>query len=85
MDPDLAGAMGLPSADGVLVSDVEPGSPAADAGIVSGDDAIASDVQGMREVEGRSGAVVPVDGGLTASSGLPNLNKFMEGIKEHYA
>ncbi len=32
-----------------------------------------------------TGAVVPVDGGLTASSGLPNLNKFMEGIKEHYA
>ena len=32
-----------------------------------------------------TGAIVPVDGGLTASSGLPNLNKFMEGIKEHYA
>lgn len=32
-----------------------------------------------------TGAVVPVDGGLTASSGLPNLNKFMQGIKEHHA
>lgn len=32
-----------------------------------------------------TGAIVPVDGGLTASSGLPNLNTFMEGIKEHYA
>jgi len=37
VDPDLAGAMGLPSADGVLVSDVEPGSPAEKGGLQRGD------------------------------------------------
>ncbi|MES2904086.1 MAG: SDR family NAD(P)-dependent oxidoreductase [Pseudomonadota bacterium] len=31
-----------------------------------------------------TGAVVPVDGGLTASSGLPNLNRFMDGLKDQY-
>ena len=31
-----------------------------------------------------TGAVVPVDGGLTASSGLPNLNKFMDRLKDQY-
>jgi serine protease Do len=37
VNPDLAGAMGLPTADGVLVSDVEPGSPADKGGIQRGD------------------------------------------------
>jgi serine protease Do len=37
VDPNLAGAMGLPTADGVLVSDVEPGSPAAKGGLLRGD------------------------------------------------
>jgi len=37
VDPSLAGAMGLPTADGVLVSDVEPGSPAEKGGLTRGD------------------------------------------------
>jgi len=37
VDADLASAMGLPSTSGVLVSDVEPGSPAQKAGLQRGD------------------------------------------------
>jgi serine protease Do len=37
VDADLASAMGLPTADGVLVSDVEPGGPAAKGGLLRGD------------------------------------------------
>jgi serine protease Do len=37
VDPNLAGAMGLPTADGVLVSDVEPGGPADKGGLARGD------------------------------------------------
>ena len=32
-----------------------------------------------------TGAIVPVDGGLSATTGLPNLNKFMASIKDQYA
>jgi meso-butanediol dehydrogenase/(S,S)-butanediol dehydrogenase/diacetyl reductase len=32
-----------------------------------------------------TGAVIPVDGGLSATTGLPNLNKFMSNIKDQYA
>lgn len=31
-----------------------------------------------------TGAVVPVDGGLTAGTGLPNLNRFMGSLKDQY-
>jgi serine protease Do len=37
VDADLASAMGLPSTSGVLVSDVEPGSPAQKGGLQRGD------------------------------------------------
>ncbi|HTV19614.1 MAG TPA: DegQ family serine endoprotease, partial [Polyangiaceae bacterium] len=37
VEPDIAGAMGLPTADGVLVSDVEPGGPAEKGGLLRGD------------------------------------------------
>jgi serine protease Do len=37
VDADLAAAMGLPTADGVLVSDVDPGSPADKGGLQRGD------------------------------------------------
>ena len=37
VDPDLAGALSLPTADGVLVSDVEPASPADKGGLQRGD------------------------------------------------
>ncbi len=37
VDPDLAAALNLPNADGVLVSDVEPGSPADKGGVLRGD------------------------------------------------
>jgi serine protease Do len=37
VNPDLAGAMSLPTADGVLVSDVEPGGPADKGGLQRGD------------------------------------------------
>ena len=37
VDPALASALGLPNADGVLASDVEPGSPAAKGGFQRGD------------------------------------------------
>ncbi len=37
VDPGLAGAMGLPTADGVLVNDVEPGGPADKGGLLRGD------------------------------------------------
>ncbi len=32
-----------------------------------------------------TGAIIPVDGGLSATTGLPNLNKFMANIKNQYA
>lgn len=32
-----------------------------------------------------TGAIIPVDGGLSATTGLPNLNKFMSNIKDQYA
>ncbi len=32
-----------------------------------------------------TGAVVAVDGGLTAGTGLPNLNRFMDGLKDQYS
>jgi serine protease Do len=37
VDPELASTMGLPNHDGVLVSDVEPGSPAEKGGLQRGD------------------------------------------------
>ncbi len=37
LTPELAGALGLDEATGVLVADVSPGSPAAEAGIQTGD------------------------------------------------
>ena len=37
VEPDVAGLMNLPTADGVLVSDVEPGSPAAKGGLLRED------------------------------------------------
>jgi S1-C subfamily serine protease len=37
MDPALVTAMHLPAAQGVLVTDLEPGSPAEDAGVLRGD------------------------------------------------
>ena len=32
-----------------------------------------------------TGAIIPIDGGAVAGTGLPNLNAFMAGIKGHYA
>jgi meso-butanediol dehydrogenase/(S,S)-butanediol dehydrogenase/diacetyl reductase len=32
-----------------------------------------------------TGAVIPVDGGVVAATGLPDLNRFMEGLKAKYA
>lgn len=32
-----------------------------------------------------TGAAIPVDGGVVAATGLPNLNRFMEGLKAKYA
>jgi serine protease Do len=37
VEPDLAAAMALPTADGVLVTDVEPSGPAAKGGLLRGD------------------------------------------------
>jgi serine protease Do len=37
VDPDMAALMNLPTADGVVVSDVEPGSPAEKGGLARGD------------------------------------------------
>jgi len=37
VDPEIASAMGLPNHDGVLVSDVDPGSPAEKGGLQRGD------------------------------------------------
>ena len=37
----------------------------------------------MRYIE-RNGAIVPVDGGISAATGMPNFNKFLGEIKEHF-
>ncbi len=62
---DIAEALGLPSVDGVLVVDVEPGSPADRAGIVSSDVVLVIDgrtVSGMGEL---SAKVATVEAGST--------------------
>ena len=48
VDPELAGALSLPNADGVLVSDVEPGSPAAKGGLQRGDVILSVDGKKMK-------------------------------------
>ncbi len=48
VDQSLAKALGLPNTDGVLISDVEPGGPAAKAGLRRGDVVLSVDRQPVR-------------------------------------
>ncbi|HYF08492.1 MAG TPA: DegQ family serine endoprotease [Acetobacteraceae bacterium] len=55
LDPELARALGLPQAQGALIRGVEPGSPAARAGLRAGDVVVALDgrpVEDPRELAG---------------------------------
>jgi len=58
--PQLAERLDVDADTGALVADVEPDSPADDAGLESGDDKI--DFQGQREIPENGDVIVSVDG-----------------------
>jgi S1-C subfamily serine protease len=70
--PQLARRLGLPSPHGALVTKVESGSPAADAGIQAGEGKVS--FQGQKDIPQGGDAIVAVDGKpLTQSVDLPNV------------
>ncbi len=70
--PQLAQRLGLPVKDGALVASVEPGGPAAKAGITPGEAKI--EFQGQKDIPSGGDAIVAVDGHpILTSSDLPNL------------
>ncbi len=58
--PQLAKRLDVDADTGALVADVEPGSPADDAGLETGDDKI--DFQGQREIPENGDVIVSVEG-----------------------
>ncbi|MXU64621.1 DegQ family serine endoprotease [Oceanomicrobium pacificus] len=64
--PDLAGAMGLDTARGALVSDVQPDSPALKAKLKSGDLIVAVDGQPVEEMSDLPGLIAAIRAGTTA-------------------
>jgi S1-C subfamily serine protease len=70
--PQLAERLDLPVDDGALVQEVEPDSPAADAGIEAGDRQIT--FQGQPEIAGGGDVIIAVDGRrLTRQDDLADL------------
>jgi S1-C subfamily serine protease len=70
--PQLAQRLRIPSTRGALVASVEPGGPAAKAGIQAGEAKI--DFQGQKGIPQGGDTIVAVDGRqITESADLPNL------------
>jgi S1-C subfamily serine protease len=70
--PQLAQRLGYDSEHGALVASVEPGGPAADAGIEAGKGKV--EFQGQKGIPEGGDAIVAVDGRrITQSADLPNL------------
>jgi S1-C subfamily serine protease len=70
--PQLAQRLGIPTAHGALVASVEPGGPAAKAGVQAGEGKI--EFQGQKDIPQGGDTIVAVDGKpVTQSSDLPNL------------
>jgi S1-C subfamily serine protease len=70
--PQLAEQLGISAEHGALVASVEPGGPAAKAGIESGEDKV--EFQGQKDIPEGGDAIVAVDGTpIVESSDLPNL------------
>jgi S1-C subfamily serine protease len=70
--PQLARRLGIPTRHGALVTKVEPGGPADDAGIQAGEAKIS--FQGQKDIPQGGDAIVAVDGkALTESADLPNV------------
>jgi S1-C subfamily serine protease len=70
--PQLARRLGIPAQHGALVAKVEPGSPAADAGIQAGEGKVS--FQGQKDIPQGGDAIAAVDGKpLTQSVDLPNV------------
>jgi S1-C subfamily serine protease len=70
--PQLAERLGIPAKHGALVASVEPGGPAAKAGIEAGKDKI--EFQGQKDIPKGGDAIVAVNGKpISRSADLPNL------------
>jgi S1-C subfamily serine protease len=70
--PQLAQRLRIPSTHGALVASVEPGGPAAKAGIQAGEGKI--EFQGQKDIPQGGDTIVAVDGKeITESADLPNL------------
>jgi S1-C subfamily serine protease len=70
--PQLAARLGLPVKHGALVASVEPGGPAAKAGLQAGEGKI--EFQGQKDIPQGGDTIVAVDGKpISQSSDLPNL------------
>jgi S1-C subfamily serine protease len=70
--PQLAERLGIPAKHGALVASVEPGGPAAKAGIEAGKDKI--EFQGQKDIPKGGDAIVAVNGKpISQSADLPNL------------
>jgi S1-C subfamily serine protease len=79
--PQLAEKLGLPVRDGAVVSQVEKGSPADDAGLKAGDDKIT--FQGQQDVPKGGDVIVAVDGRtLSATNDLADVVSALPAGKE---
>jgi len=79
--PQLAEKLGLPVRDGAVVSQVEKGSPADDAGLKAGDDKIT--FQGQQDVPKGGDVIVAVDGRkLSSTNDLADVVSALPAGKE---
>jgi Do/DeqQ family serine protease len=88
LDPALADALGLAAPEGALIAKVEPGSPAADAGLRAGDVVTAAggrhvkDAGDLRNVLGLSRPGVPLALEVWRDSGTEELTVTLEAPDE---